>query len=142
MKFLEKNKELFSKYLLIIISNILLFILCDFYLKNFEYASIVLFLLIVIDGLVIYNYKGVKKFNVIYDILTCFIIGLIMLLMERDIFVYSYYIFVLFFANNIVFMLSRKSEKYFIKLLQYFLTLVLTILCMFMNLIVWYILNI
>lgn len=137
MKYIKENKELLLKYLMIIISNIVLYILTSFYFRNYEYGSIIMFVLIVIDDYIIYNYKGTKKFKIYLDILCCFIVGLIMLFFKNDALLYSYYLFNLFFANNIVFMQSRKSEKIFNRGLQYISILLLTILCMVLNIVIY-----
>lgn len=139
MKYIKENKDLLLKYVMIIISNILIFILSNYYLKVFgDYSSIIMFILIVIDGMIICYYKGTKKFKVYLDIICCFSIGLLMLLFVKDAVFYSYYIFNLFFANNIVFIQTRKSDKFFIRALQYMSIILITILCMFLNLLVYY----
>lgn len=141
MDYLKKNKDLLINYLLIIISNILLYIFCGFYLKNFEYASIIMFLLIVIVGLIIYNFRNCIKFKIYLDIICCVLLGFVMMFFENKPIMYSYNLFNMFFANNIVFMLSRKSEKYFKRVLQYILIIVIAILCMLINLFVYFAIN-
>lgn len=139
MNYLKENKELLIKYLFIIISNILIYILSNFYFKNFEYGSIIMFLIVIAFDMFIYYYKGTKKFKIYLDIISCFVIGLILLLFIDDPIYYSCILFNLFFANNIAFMQSRKSEKVFLRGLQYLLIIFITILCMILNLLILFI---
>ena len=139
MNYLKENKELLIKYLFIIISNILIYILSNFYFKNFEYSSIIMFLIVIAFDMFIYYYKGTKKFKIYLDIISCFVIGLILLLFIDDPIYYSCILFNLFFANNIAFMQSRKSEKVFLRGLQYLLIIFITILCMILNLLILFI---
>ena len=141
MKYLKENKSLLLKYLLIIISNILVYILSSYYFRNFEFGSIIMFILVVIVDMLIYHYKGKKVFKVYLDILCCFIIGLLMFFLLYNVIIYSYFLFNLFFANNIVFMYSRKSEKIFIKALQYISVMLITLLCMFLNILLFLIIQ-
>ena len=139
MNYLKENKELLIKYLFIIISNILIYILSNFYFKNFEYSSIIMFLIVIAFDMFIYYYKGTKKFKIYLDIISCFVIGLILLLFIDDPIYYSCILYNLFFANNIAFMQSRKSEKVFLRGLQYLLIIFITILCMILNLLILFI---
>ena len=75
MKYFRENKSLLLKYLMIIITNILLFIFCEYYFRNSEYSSIVTFMSVTIFDYIIYYYKKTKKFVVCIDILCCFIVG-------------------------------------------------------------------
>ena len=67
-----------------------------------------------------------------------FILGLIMLLFEKDPLSYAYVIFNFFFANNIVFMISRKSKNVLKRGVQYVLVMFFTLLYMILNLMVLY----
>lgn len=137
MKYVKDNKELLIKYLFIIINNILIHVICSFYFKTSMYKDIVILLIVVIVDMIIYYYKGTKKFIYYLDILTNFIIGLILMLFIKDSLSYSNALFSLFFANNIIFMRSRFSDKFLKKTLQYLMIFIYTILTIFVNLLIY-----
>ena len=134
MKYLRENKILLIKYLMIIIFNTIIYVLSNYYFRDYEYGSIIMFIIIVISGLIIYKYKEKLRFKIYLDIICCFITGLLLYIFIDDAIMYSYYLFNIFFANNIVFMISRKSEKIFIRGLQYLSIIFITILAMFLDL--------
>lgn len=139
MKYIKENKELLLKYLFIIITNIILYIFCGFYLENSMYKDIILLLVVVILDMIIYHYKGKLKFNLYLDLLCNIIVGFILLIFERNnMLSYSQILVSLFIANNIIFTRSRLSEKFWIKGLQYVLIIINTIICMFINLMIFY----
>lgn len=138
MKYIKENKELLLKYLLIIITNIIIYILCSFYFKTSTYKNIIMLLIVVILDMIIYHYKGTNKFNIYLDLITNILIGLILLILERNMLNYSNVLVSLFIANNIVFTRSRISEKFLKKTLQYIMILINTIICMFINLLIFY----
>lgn len=138
MKYIKENKKILLKYLFVIITNILLYIFCSFYLKNSTYKDIIMLLIVVIVDIVIYYYKGIEKFNLYLDLLCNIIVGFILLIFERNMLSYSKILVSLFIANNIVFTRSRLSNKFWMKILQYIMILINTIICMFINLLIFY----
>lgn len=137
MNYIRENKELLFKYLLIIISNIIICIFTNFYLKNYIYKDLVMLLVTVVINTLIYYYRGTKVFKVYFDFVTNFIVGLILMFYTKDMLIYGTILFSLFFSNNIVFVKSRLSEKYIIKTLQYLMILIYTIISMFINLLIF-----
>lgn len=137
MKYIKENKKLLLKYLLIVVSNIVLCILCSFYFKTSTYKNIIMLLLVIVLDMVIYYYKEKEKFNLYLDIVCNIIVGLILLIFERNMLSYSNILVSLFLANNIVFTRSRLSNKFFMKTLQYMMILINTIICMFINLLIF-----
>ena len=133
MNFIKKNKDLLFKYLLILVSNIIINILCDFYLRNFVYKDIILLIIIVIVDLIIYYYKGIKKFVSYIDLIVNIIIGFILMLFIDNNIEYANKLFSVFLANNIIFERSRLSDKFFKKFVQYFMILIYTLIAMFIN---------
>lgn len=134
-----KSKNLFLKYLFIIISNILIYILCNFYFDSYKYVFMLLFS-VVLD-MFIYYYKGTIKYKFYYDIVCNFIVGLILLLFIKNEYNYMSVLFSLFLSNNVIFMRSRLSEKFFKKFLQYLLIFIYTIVCIFINVFVFILIN-
>ncbi len=132
MNIFIKNKTLIYKYLCILISNILLSILCNFYLKNFVYKDVILILLVVISDLIIYLYKDKCKFKYLYDFIFSIILGLLFMFI-RDKNLYVMTLFILFMGNNIIFMKSRISEKVLKKGLQYFLIPIISFIEVFLS---------
>lgn len=131
--YINNNKELIKKYILIILANIIIYILGSFYFKNLEYKDILIFLLILIISTVIYFYKGTKKFRYELDIISNLITGLLLIpLIKKDI-DYSTILFTIFFANNIVYMKSRSSEKILRRSFQYLSILLITVISMIIN---------
>lgn len=137
MTYLKNNKSLMMKYLLIIITNIIIYILCNFYFKASIYKDMIILLIVAIIDLIIYYYKGEKEFKFYLDLSTNFIIGLILMIFIRDSLSFSNAIFSLFFANNIIFMRSRFSDKFLKKTLQYLMIFIYTVLVMFINLLIF-----
>lgn len=138
MKYIKENKKLLLKYLFVIITNILLYIFCSFYLKNSTYKDIIMLLIVVVVDIIIYYYKGIEKFNLYLDLFCNIIVGFILLIFERNMLNYSKILVSLFIANNIVFTRSRLSNKFWMKTLQYIMILINTIICMFINLLIFY----
>ena len=131
--YINNNKELIKKYILIILANIIIYILGNFYFKNLEYKDILIFLLILIVSTVIYFYKGTKIFKYELDIISNLITGLLLLpFIKKDI-DYSTILFTIFFANNIVYMKSRASEKLLRRSFQYLSILLITVISMIIN---------
>ena len=139
MKYINENKELLLKYLFIIITNIILYIFCGFYFKNFIYKDIMLLLCIVVIDMIIYYYRGKLKFNLHLDLLCNIIVGFILLIFERNMLSYSKVLVSIYIANNIIFTRSRLSDNFWIKGLQYGSILVNTIISMYINIMVFYI---
>lgn len=137
MNYIKENKEILLKYLYIIISNILLVILINFYLKNYVYKDIILLFITVIVDLIIYYYKGIKPFKIYLDIITNFIVGLILMLFIRNDLYYSYTLISIFLSNYIIFTRSRLKEKTLLKLGQYFSIIILMIINLFINLLIF-----
>ncbi len=128
-----KNKNLLLKYLSIFIMNIVLVIFVNFYLNKFEYSILILLFLVVIMDSIIYYYNDECRFNPILDILLNFIVGFILMWFIKNINIYSNTLFSIFFANNIVFMRSRYSDKFYKRFFQYIMIFVYTILCLLVN---------
>lgn len=131
--YINNNKELIKKYILIILTNIIIYILGSFYFKNLEYKDILIFLLILIISTVIYFYKGTKKFRYELDIVSNVITGLLLIpFIKKDI-DYSTILFTILFSNNIVYMKSRANEKLLFRGLQYLGILLITIISMIIS---------
>ena len=113
MKYIKENKKLLLKYLFVIITNILLYIFCSFYLKNSTYKDIIMLLIVVIVDIVIYYYKGTKKFNLYLDLLCNIIVGFILLIFERNMLSYSKILVSLFMCSliGIIMMLMHKAQR-------------------------------
>lgn len=126
------NKLLLRKYLLILISNILIVIFSNFYLVSSEYKDLIELLVLIIISFLIYIYKEKLEYNYILDFLICFILGLIFMFI-KDKMIYVYTIFNVDLANNIFFMKSRLSDKFIKKSFQYALIFVITVLEVFIN---------
>lgn len=138
MKIIKENKELLLKYLLVIITNIILYIFCGFYFKKFIHKDILMLLAVVIMDMLIYHYRGKVKFNLYLDLVCNIIIGFILFIFEKNMNSYSQIIVSLFIANNIIFTRSRLSDKFLIKSLQYVSIILNTIISMFINLLLFY----
>ena len=132
MKWFKDNKQLLYKYLLVMIFNIILHILINFYFKESEFVAIYLLFAVLISDLIIYYIKGVVRYKYYLDIICNIILGFI-LLFTKDFYIYTTSLFSIVFANNIVFMRSRLSEKLLIRSLQYFLILLVSLLCVSIN---------
>ena len=133
MEYVKNNINLFKKYGLIVISNIVIFILTNYYLKNFEFKYLVMILINTLIDLLIYYYKGKVIFNKYIDYIVNIIIGLIIIFFAKNIIEYDTILFSLLFSNNIVFIRSRLSEKFIVKSSQYLLMLFNTIVVMFID---------
>lgn len=136
-KYIKENKNLLIKYLLIIVSNIVLVILNNFYLKNNIYKNMILLFIIVIIDLIICNYKQKVKFKWYLDLIVNFIIGLILMFITNNIIDYSIILLSLYLANNIIFVRSRYSDKFSKRMLQYIMIFIYTILIMFINIFIY-----
>lgn len=137
-KYINENKNLILQYLYIIISNILVTILVNYYFKNFIYKDILLLGLVLIFDMVIYYYKGKNRFVFYLDLLVNIFVGLLILVSTNKLIDYSTILLSLFLANNIVYVRSRLSDSFIKMTLQYFLVLVYTILGMILNIIIFY----
>ena len=137
-KYINENKNLILQYLYIIISNILVTILVNYYFKNFIYKDILLLGLVLIFDMVIYYYKGKNRFVFYLDLLVNIFVGLLILVSTNKLIDYSTILLSLFLANNIVYVRSRLSDSFIKMTLQYFMVLVYTILGMLLNIIIFY----
>ena len=66
------NKVLYLKYLFILISNILVYILCNFYFDTYKY--ILMILITVAIDMFIYYYKKKSEFKFYLDIICNFMV--------------------------------------------------------------------
>ena len=137
-KYINENKNLILQYLYIIISNILVTILVNYYFKNFIYKDILLLGLVLIFDMVIYYYKGKNRFVFYLDLLVNIFVGLLILVSTNKLIDYSTILLSLFLANNIVYVRSRLSDSFIKMTLQYFMVLAYTILGMLLNIIIFY----
>lgn len=137
-KYINENKNLILQYLYIIISNILVTILVNYYFKNFIYKDILLLALVLIIDMVIYYYKGKNRFVFYLDLLVNIFVGLLILVSTNKLIDYSTMLLSLFLANNIVYVRSRLSDSFIKMTLQYFMVLAYTILGMLLNIIIFY----
>lgn len=137
-KYINENKNLILQYLYIIISNILVTILVNYYFKNFIYKDILLLALVLIFDMVIYYYKGKNRFVFYLDLLVNIFVGLLILVSTNKLIDYSTMLLSLFLANNIVYVRSRLSDSFIKMTLQYFMVLAYTILGMLLNIIIFY----
>ena len=131
MKYIKENKELLFKYFLVLISNILIYFICDFYFASNKYIFMMVIAIIV--DLIIYYYMGTKVFKYYLDFIVNFIVGCILIFLINDKIDYSSAVFSLVFANNIVFIRSRLSDKFIKESIQYLLMLIYSILCLFLT---------
>lgn len=136
MKYFKENKILLQKYLFIMLFNIIIYILTSFYLKTNDIQSIIMLLIVFCFDMFIYYYKEKVKFKYYLDIITNIVVGIILLFLINDFYIYSVTLLSLFLANNIVYMKSRISDIFIIRSLQYALTFLITILCIFINLLI------
>ena len=133
MKYIKDNKKLLIKYLILLILNVVVTILCNYYFKDVRYKDIILLFVVVICDLVIYYFKGIVKYIWYLDIICNFIVGLVCMIFIKDMYNYTSVLLSLFLANNIIFMRSRYSDKIYKKFIQYIKIFIYTILCMFIN---------
>ena len=137
MKYIKVNKELLIKYLLVLISNIILFILCNFYFSNNKYMALILLFIIIILNMIIYYYRGNKTYKWYLDIICNIVVGIILMLFIKDRLEYSNILLSIFLANNIIFMRSRYSDKIYKRCIQYLMIFGYTIICMFINILLF-----
>jgi len=71
MKYIRDNKVMLLKYLSVVVSNILLYILVSFYFRNVENNFLILFVVVAIFDYIIFNYKDKIKYNYLLDIICC-----------------------------------------------------------------------
>ena len=135
MKYIKENKELLFKYFLVLISNILIYFICDFYFASNKYIFMMVIAIIV--DLIIYYYMGTKVFKYYLDFIVNFIVGCILIFLINDKIDYSSAVFSLVFANNIVFIRSRLSDKFIKESIQYLLMLIYSILCLFLTTLIY-----
>ena len=128
MKYINDNKNLLKKYSLIIIFNIIMYLLCDFYFKSSDTGYVVMLLIVFIFNLFVYNYKEKTIFKYYLDLLCNLIVGTILLIFIKNINIYIIVTFSLYLSNNIVFMKSRLNEKLIMRSIQYALIFLLTLL--------------
>lgn len=135
---IKKNKELLLKYLFILISNIIIFIFINYYFKSSSYKELYMLFATIIMDMIIYYYKGIKKFIWYYDFLINFIIGIILLLFIKNNLYYATVLFSLVLSNNIIFIRSRLNTNFFKRSLQYILMFINTLISVFINLCMFY----
>lgn len=119
MKYLKDNKLLILKYLFIFISNILIYYFSSFYLKSINNKEIIMFFIIFIMDYIIYFYKSKTRFKYVYDIIINILLSLILIIFEKNTYLYGINLFSIVLANNIVFMISRYNENIYKRTLQY-----------------------
>lgn len=138
MKYFKENKMLLKKYGLIVLFNILSYLLCNFYFNSSDTGYIIMLLVVFIFNLFVFNYKEKTKFNYYLDLLTNFLVGVILLLFIKNINLYIIVIFSLYLSNNIVFMKSRLSEKILLRSIEYALIFLLTLLSTIISSFIFY----
>ena len=131
MKYIKENRELLNKYLLILMSNILIYILCSYYFRTSKYIYVYVLFINIIFDMIIYYYNGTIKFKVYLDFILNIIISLILLSFINNIYDYYSIVFSLVFSNNIIFMRSRYRENIFIKSLQYLMIMIYSLIVLF-----------
>ena len=141
MKYINDNKIILKKYGYVMLFNILIYIIFNFYFKSSDTGFAIMLVIDFIINLFIYNYKDKIKYKYYLDIICNFIVGLILLLFIKNEYKYIIVIFSLFLSNNIVFMKSRLSDKLLLRSLQYMLIFLLTILCLLINLMLFYLIK-
>ena len=134
MNYLKDNKVLLLKYLGVIVSNILIYILINFYCKNIENNFLIMCVVAIGFNIFIFYYKEKVICKYYLDLLCCVVSGFILNFFIKDDLIYSTILFTLFFANNVIFMKNRKEGKVLSKMFSYLLVLVITVVAMFFNL--------
>ena len=134
MNYLKDNKVLLLKYLGVIVSNILIYILVSFYCKNIENNFLIMCVVAIGFNIFIFYYKEKVICKYYLDLLCCVVSGFILNFFIKDDLIYSTILFTLFFANNVIFMKNRKEGKVLSKMFSYLLVLVITVVAMFFNL--------
>ena len=128
MKYINENKQLLLKYMYIFIMNILLFIICNYYFKSSQYKFMIMLILDIIMDQVIYYYKGVKVFKVYLDFIFNLLISVLFILIINNTYDYCSAVFSILFANNIVFIRSRISDKFIKRSIQYLMMFIYSLL--------------
>ncbi len=141
MKFLKENKKLILKYLFILISNILIYILCNYYLRNLEYKEFIMLFVILIVDFIIYYYKGIVKFNYYLNLLVSLITNIILLFFIKNEYLYGINVFSIGFANNFIYMRNRTNDKLSHNIFQYILLLLNSLLILFIGLCLFFMLK-
>jgi len=141
MKYINDNKSLLIKYGLIIIFDIIIYILCNYYFKSSDTGYVIMLFVVFIFNLFIYNYKGQVLFKYHLDIICNLIVGIIFLLFIKNNYSYIVVTFSLFLSNNIVFMKSRISDKILLRSIQYALIFLFTLLSTVISLILFYVIH-
>jgi len=141
MKYINDNKSLLIKYGLIIIFDIIIYILCNYYFKSSDTGYVIMLFVVFIFNLFIYNYKGQVLFKYHLDIICNLIVGIILLLFIKNNYSYIVVTFSLFLSNNIVFMKSRISDKILLRSIQYALIFLFTLLSTVISLILFYVIH-
>ena len=127
------DKNLIKKYILIIISNLVLYLLSRYYLNFTDYKYLIMLVLVVIVDLFIYYYKEKIQFNLYLDFLTNLMISLILIIFNKNVLEYCSVVFSIVFANNIIFMRSRFSDKLFKRSIQYLMILIYSLITLFLS---------
>ena len=133
MNYIKNNSTLLKKYSMIVIFNIIIYILTSFYFKVSDTGTLIMLIINFLSNLFIYNYKGCVEFKYYLDIIFNTIIGLLLMIFIKDEYNYVTVTLSLFLGNNIVFMRSRVSDKFFKRSLQYILILLITFLNLLIN---------
>ena len=133
MKFIKKEKDLLLKYIYILIMNILLFILCNFYFKSSQYIYLILLLLNTVVSTIIYYFNGIKEFKVTLDFTFNFILSIILMFIIKNTYEYSSVLFTLLFSNNITFIRSRFSDNHIKKSIQYLMMFIYSLITLMIS---------
>ena len=134
MKFIKENKVLLLKYLGVILSNLLIYILINFYFKNMEYNFLIMCVVAICVDIFIFYYKEKVISKYYLDLVCCIISGFLLNFLIKDDVIFSTIMFSFFFANNVIFMKNKKDSKFIGKMLKYLLVLVITVIAMFVDL--------
>ena len=134
MNYLKDNNVILLKYLGVIVSNILIYILVSFYFKSVENNFLIICVFAIGFNIFIFYYKEKVICKYYLDLLCCVVSGFILNFFIKDDLIYSTILFTLFFANNVIFMKNRKEGKVLSKMFSYLLVLVITVVAMFFNL--------
>ena len=134
MTYFKKNKNLLIKYLLLLVSNILIYYFVSFYLKNITNKEIIMLFIVLIVDLIIYYYKGVVKFKYYLDLIFGILLSIILLIFIKNGYLYGINLFSIIFADNILFMISRYNKNLFKRTLQYLWILISSIIILIIGL--------
>lgn len=141
MKYIRENKLLLIKYLFILITNILMVIICNFYFKESIYKDIILLFIIIVLDMLVYYYKEKIEFKIYLDFITNILVGILLLPFFNDAILYGSTLFSLVLSNNIIFNRSRLNDKFLKKTLQYIIMFLLTLCSVFINLLLYNLIN-